>query len=267
MPRKVNIDLEYQRRMSEIDRRYKEALEDAEAQLKKRKEKLEAWKAGELALQADAEKSRKEREGKPRMSKLDREIQEAKERQKEQFQKSKEEVVRREENKLPTIKEEKRAEVFSIFTSLMDEGASDKEEDEEFDQWDLSGMTHDSKISYIKSKVKQGEDVPADLLALLDEEKKGDNFPKKVSFSDNSEKPAEEAKAICPETLDSENVNKGENSVEIPPQEPLEVRTIQTIPRPTSKYYYTPQPVEEEERPVIISNTKVKKQAKVALKR
>ena len=59
MPRKINIQAEYEKRVAEANRKHKATLEDAEKLLKDRLEKIEIWKKAEEAHELSRKKPEK----------------------------------------------------------------------------------------------------------------------------------------------------------------------------------------------------------------
>ena len=275
------VETQYKSRLEDAERKKKEALKAIEVSFNNRMTKTSNWKKAEELFKLEASKP------KSRMTKLDKEIEEAKQRQKEQFAKSKEEAERRKEANLPSVRDEQRAESFNLISSLLDGDSEDEKEDSDNDDmWDLSEMSHDCKISYLKSKIRQGEQPPEHLMTLLEEGGKILKISKKIQeIPPNSQfqKPAEAGQTVCLATLDFENdkqEEKSENSEKIlensPPEKAIETPQEKTIETPQEKaivtplpktYIYTPPPLEEPQRPPILSNTKMKKPVKVALKR
>ena len=226
MPRKVNIDLEYKLKIQEADRKKKAALEAVEVAYKLRLEKIEAWKAAQSTIAADV---------RPRMSKEDKEIQEAKERQKKMLEDGKRMDI--------TPREKERASIFDAFTSL--------DEEEEEDVWEQirkhpEDFTHNFIKSVIACAKKKDEEVPEDILNLFEGGKSQENTPP----TKESEKQAEEAKAVSHPPILNQKSERGEKSEKKPP-------SLITHP-PTYTYVFT----QFQEPPPILSDTKVRKPVK-----
>ena len=149
MPRKVNIDLEYKRRFDELERRYKEALEEAELMKKKRIEKLEAWKAGELAIAAEAAKRKREKILAPKATPEEKYAKAKKEEEIEQLRKKYEDPLDKqedsdeeEEEQQEEQEQEKEEEVKEVY--VMTEA-----------QKRFMMMTNKEKISFMNAALKK----------------------------------------------------------------------------------------------------------------
>ena len=64
MPRKIDIQAEYEKRVAEANRKHKATLEDAEKLLKDRLEKIEIWKKAEEAHELSRKKPEEKKEKK-----------------------------------------------------------------------------------------------------------------------------------------------------------------------------------------------------------
>ena len=264
MPRKVNVELEASLKLKEAERKknasldaiekfYQEklkileqkkvaALEAVDLAYSSRLEKVEVWKAAQIAIEQEA-KSR------PRLSKEEKELQEAKERQKKMLEESRQ---RHEERKKavaegkppePTPREKERGSVFEAFASLQEESEAESE-----DMWDTSDMTPENRLRYLRSLLAEGNTPPEgyDLPEELREEKSEKSPP-----TQESEKPeVQDQQPSQPPILfqKSEKEEKSEKKEEnVPPANT-----------------FVPSQFEDAK---IISNTKVKKQPKTVGRR
>ena len=214
MPRKVNIELEYKLKLQSADIKKQAALEAVEVAYKQRIAKIEAWKVAQTTILEDAK-------NRPRLSKQEREIQEAKERQKQMLEEGHKKHEERKkalaEGRVPepTPREKERASIFDAIATLNEESETEEKQD---DMWDTSDMTPENRVRYLRSILADGNIPPEGY--DLPEELKGEKSKKSSPFQ-KSEKPAEEAKPIVqPLSLSqkSEREEKSENlSPEVPP--------------------------------------------------
>jgi len=213
MPRKVNIELEYKLKLQSANIKKQAALEAVEVAYKQRLAKIEAWKVAQTTLLEDAK-------NRPRLSKEEREIQEAKERQKQMLEEGhkkheeRKKAIAEGKTPEPTPREKERASVFDAFASLAEE--SETEEKQE-DMWDTSDMTPENRVRYLRSIIADGNIPPEGY--DLPEELRGEKSKKFPPFQ-KSEKPAEEAKPIVQPLPLSQKSEREEKSETLSPQVP-----------------------------------------------
>ena len=311
MPRKVNLDLEYKRRHDELERRYKEAILEAENMKKKRIEKLEAWKAAELAIRDEAAKRKREKLLAPKPTKEEKYAQAKKEQAKEDLRKKyesesesesesedeQEEKHEDSESETESVDSEKEVEedleLFERRLKFMCMSAKDKiaylsaqlkkQKVEEvvvvapepvaetiqprtlvevpFDMWDISDVDDDAKYQYLKRRKEMGEMPPQYLLDFMDRYETSKNVPETSTTT-----PAQASQPPSLPPPETENQNGGTFSENNPPDSKRYPPLVSSTSKATTIPSYTPSQLQEEERPQVISNTKVKKPVKMMIR-
>lgn len=181
MPRKVDADSEFQRRVRKAEQKREKALQLAEIDYQRRLKEAEAWKAEFLLQEAERKKVKEEKPKEPRVrrTKEQIEIDEAKERLKKQYDESHKrhlEGKASSSNTAPPITsaDRNRLEVFGGVSSFLgfDDEEEEEEEEEVEDEWDLEGMSENTLRQLVAARHRNGMEIPPKYQKYLEPQKK-----------------------------------------------------------------------------------------------
>lgn len=180
MPRKVDADSEFQRRVRKAEQKREKALQEAEIDYQRRLKEAEVWKAEFLLQEEERKKKKEETPKEPRVRRTKEQIQidETKERLKKQYYESHQRHLEGKSspsNTVPPVTsvDRNRLEVFGGVSSFLGfDDEEEKEEEEEEDEWNIKGMSEVYIPKWLQSKVRDGKVIPPHLLHYLEPQKK-----------------------------------------------------------------------------------------------